>query len=243
MPASTPAPPPDDRVGEGIGPEPIRELGSSDRSAFTSVMADAFARDPWIEAALGLASAPSSSGRRAAFASFMFDHNRLLGGRPLGLFDGDRLVACALVEPPTSRWRSTLGMLASLVRFVPVAVRLGTRRTALLNTYLRRTREVAPKVPHHYLAMIGVAPAEQRRGWGKRLLHEVIARAARVPTSLGLALDTENPNNVPMYLHLGFTVAATVALDGARATVMFRPHTGSTRVVDEKLGEQPSDLA
>ena len=80
--------------------DPVRELGAADRPAFIALMSAAFARDPWIEAALGVADAPTSSGRRAAFVSFMFDHNRLLGGRPLGLYDGDRLVACALVEPP-----------------------------------------------------------------------------------------------------------------------------------------------
>lgn len=202
---------------------PIRALGADDRSAFVAVMSAAFARDPWIEVALGIADAPASSNRRAAFASFMFDHNRLLGGQPLGLFDGDRLIACALLEPPASRWRIGLGMLASLLRFAPIALRLGARRTARLNAYMLRTRAVAPKAPHHYLAMIGVAPDAQRRGWGKRLMHEVIARADRVPVSLGLALDTENPDNVPLYRRWGFAVTATVELDGARATAMFRP--------------------
>lgn len=211
-------------VGGVAEHRPIRELGAGDRSAFIALMSAAFAHDPWIEAALGLADARGSSDRRAAFASFMFDHNRLLGGRPLGLFDGDRLVACALLEPPASRWRTGLGMLASLVRFVPVAMRLGARRTARLNAYLLRTRAVAPRAPHHYLAMIGVTPSEQRRGRGKKLMHELIARSARVPVSLGLALDTENPDNVPLYLRLGFTVTATVELDGARATAMFLPH-------------------
>lgn len=203
---------------------PIRELAASDRAAFVAVMSAAFARDPWIEAALGPATDPTACTRRAAFASFMFDHNRLQGGHPLGLFDGERLVACALLEPPASRWCGGLGLLASLVRFVPVAVRLGARRTVRLNAYLLRTRAVAPRAPHHYLAMIGVAPDQQRRGRGQQLLHEIIARAARVPASHGVALDTENPDNVPLYRRLGFVVTATVELDGARATAMFRPH-------------------
>ena len=203
---------------------PIRELAGTDRSGFVTLMSAAFARDPWIEAALGPATDPSASGRRAAFASFMFDHNRLQGGRPLGVFDGERLVGCALLEPPLSRWRAGLGLLASLLRFVPVALRLGARRTARLNAYLLRTRAVAPRAPHHYLAMIGVAPDQQRRGRGQQLLREVIAQAARVPASHGVALDTENPDNVPLYQRLGFAVTATVELDGAHATAMFRPH-------------------
>ena len=202
---------------------PLRELGPADRPAFVALMSAAFARDPWIEAALGFADAAESARRRAAFLSFMFDQNRLLGGRPLGLFDGDRLMACALLEPPVSRWRRGLGTLVSLLRFVPVAVRLGARRTARLNAYVRRTRAVAPKVPHHYLSMVGVTPGEHRRGWGKRLMHDVIARAERVPASQGLALDTENPDNVPLFLRLGFAATAVVDLDGARATAMFRP--------------------
>jgi hypothetical protein len=50
-----------------------------------------------------------------------------------------------------------------------------------------------------------------------------------VPDSHGVALDTENPDNVPLYQRLGFVVTATVELDGARATAMFRPHAALTR--------------
>lgn len=216
----------DTAMRHGTAAAPIRELSASDRAAFVAVMSAAFADDPWIEAALGPASEPSSAGRRSAFVSFMFDHTRLLGGRPLGLFDGDRLVACALLEPPAPRWRTTLGMVTSAVRFLPVALRLGARRTARLNRYVRQTSQAAPSAPHHYLTMIGVTPSERRRGWGKRLMYEVIARSERTATSHGLALDTENPDNVPMYLRWGFAVTAQIELDGAHATAMFRPHAG-----------------
>ena len=47
--------------------------------------------------------------------------------------------------------------------------------------------------------MIGVAPDQQRRGRGQQLLHEILERAARAPDSRGVALDTENPDNVPLY--------------------------------------------
>jgi hypothetical protein len=46
------------------------------------------------------------------------------------------------------------------------------------------------------------------------------------PGSHGVARDTENPDNVPLYRRLGFVVTATVELDGARATAMFGPHAG-----------------
>jgi GNAT superfamily N-acetyltransferase len=203
---------------------PIRELAAGDRSAFVAVMSAAFAHDPWIETALGPAGAPSSAGRRSAFLSFMFDHTRLLGGSPLGLFDGDRLVACALLESPTPRWRTVLGMVASAVRFAPVAMRLGARRTARLNAYVQRTRQIAPSAPHHYLTMIGVTPSEHRRGWGKQLMQALIARAEGVPTSCGLALDTENPDNVPIYQRWGFVITGSVELDVVCATAMFRTH-------------------
>lgn len=202
---------------------PIRELAAGDRSAFVAVMSAAFAHDPWIEAALGRSGAPSSAGRRSAFMSFMFDYTRLLGGCRLGLFDGGRLVACALLESPSPRWRTVLGMFASAIRFAPVAMRLGVRRTARVNAYVQRTRRVAPSAPHHYLTMIGVTPSEHRRGWGKQMMQALIARAEGVPTSCGLALDTENPDNVPIYQRWGFVITASVQLDVVCATAMLRP--------------------
>jgi ribosomal protein S18 acetylase RimI-like enzyme len=209
------------------GDTPIRDLRSTDRSAFVAVMSAAFARDPWIEHTLGPADAPGSARRRAAFMSFMFDHTRLLGARPLGLFDGDRLVACALLEPPTSRLRHALAMVVSALRFIPVALRLGASTTKRLNDYVQRTRAVAPTTPHHYVSMIGVTPQQHGRGLGKRLMTELLRRADESASSTGVALDTENPDNVAMYERWGFAVVAEIDLGRVTATAMFRAHDRS----------------
>lgn len=215
----------------------VRDLGAGDREAFVAVMSAAFARDPLVVAVLGADDATGPAARRRdAFMSFMFDQNRISGGRPRGAFVDGRLVACALLEPPpASRLVGTLRMVAAALAFVPVAIRCGGRATAQLNDYVRRTRRVAPAAPHCYLAMLGVTPLAQGQGWGKRLVYDAIAQAERAPRSTGIALDTENPDNVALYTRWGFETVAIVELAGVRAVAMFRPREGCDRSASERI--------
>ncbi len=56
--------------------------------------------------------------------------------------------------------------------------------------------------PHWYVAVLGVAPAAQGRGVGRALLDDVFARAEA--DGVPVYLETTNPDNVPLYEHLGF---------------------------------------
>ena len=51
---------------------------------------------------------------------------------------------------------------------------------------------------------MGVAANHQGSGHGRRLVDEVKRLARRHPRSTGVALDTENPDNVTLYTGMGF---------------------------------------
>lgn len=195
----------------------IRALEGSDRGAFVEVMATAFRWDPLIVAAIG-----ERPGALRAFLSFMFDMTKLVGGERLGLFEAERLAGCVLVEPPDGGGiGDRLRMLGAGIRFLPVAVTLPRASTALFNRYLNVTRAAAPGEPHAYLTMVGVNPTHQGKGFGRRLIDAATDAAAKMGAE-GVALDTENPVNVPLYEKLGFIQTARLELGPFTSFCMYR---------------------
>lgn len=202
----------------------IRNLGGNDRADFLAVMARAFEQDPLFLATFRGGRDDGSERRVLAFLSFLFDMNRLMGGTPRGLFVGGRLVACALLEPPsTSSIVSAGRMMASALRFLPVAFALPPRATAFLNGYMKRTRAAVPSCPHAYLVMLGVQPGEQGRGFGRRMVQDAIERTRTERRAAGIALDTENEDNVRLYERWGFRKVTSLDLGCVEAHCMFRP--------------------
>ena len=89
--------------------------------------------------------------------------------------------------------------------------------------------------------MIGVHPEAQGRGYGRMLLDAVQALSEGHSTSTGVALDTENPENVPIYEHCGYRVIAETNLEGVPIWCMLRPNGTYARAV--RLWCQTTTLA
>ena len=58
--------------------------------------------------------------------------------------------------------------------------------------------------PFWYLHFVGVRPDFQGKGWGGSIIREGLKRAAR--EGLPAYLETATPQNVPLYLRLGFEI-------------------------------------
>ncbi len=101
----------------------------------------------------------------------------------------------------------------------PVAIARFLRLTA----YMRRLHH---KGPHYYLFAIGVDPAHQGRGIGRKLLAELHVRAdaQRVPSYL----ETEKPINVKLYESVGYRVSTEETIPGLGVPMwtMLRPAGG-----------------
>jgi ribosomal protein S18 acetylase RimI-like enzyme len=65
-----------------------------------------------------------------------------------------------------------------------------------------------PEEPHWYLAMIGVDPAQQGRGYGSAILKESLRRCDE--DGVLAYLESSNPKNVPLYERYGFEVMGFV---------------------------------
>ena len=85
------------------------------------------------------------------------------------------------------------------------------------------------ETPHIHLNMIGVRRRVQRRGLGRRLIQHVHMLSRDDPESRGVTLSTEDPANVPVYEHLGYTIVGRAAVaPGLESWGFFRPDSTSS---------------
>ena len=76
--------------------------------------------------------------------------------------------------------------------------------------------------PYAYLRYVGVAPEAQGKGWGGAIVRAGIARAAA--QGRGVLLETATPDNVAIYIRLGFEVSEEWQVpDGPKFWTMIHP--------------------
>lgn len=68
-----------------------------------------------------------------------------------------------------------------------------------------------PEAPHWYLALLGVEPEQQRRGYGSGLMEPVL-RECDCNAQLAY-LESSNPDNIPFYERHGFKVMTTIQVN------------------------------
>lgn len=78
------------------------------------------------------------------------------------------------------------------------------KRLAAVGRYTSSQRRKHLPGPHRYLALLGVSPEHQRKGYGRRLLRPMLDRLDR--ENLPAWLDTETEENVRYYERIGFEV-------------------------------------
>lgn len=82
-----------------------------------------------------------------------------------------------------------------------------------------------PKLPHYYLAFIGVEPGLQGMGLGSALLEATLRRVDA--SGLPAYLENSNPKNTPLYTRHGFAPQTDIAPRGAPPVIaMWRGPSG-----------------
>jgi ribosomal protein S18 acetylase RimI-like enzyme len=119
----------------------------------------------------------------------------------------DRLSGAALWMPP-DKWH--LGP-AAQIRLLPNMVAVNGRSLPRMLTVLNMMEKKHPKEPpHYYLAVLGVEPELQGRGFGSALMQPVLARCDR--ERIGAYLESSKPRNVALYERHGFRVVEELRL-------------------------------
>ena len=173
----------------------VRKAEVSETEAVLNTLMLAFSTDPCVRFMLARPDAFFAGFRR--FATGM-------GGAALehgSAWLADDGAAAALWLPPgVTSDRDT--MLAVLGEFVE-AEKLPT-----LGEVGETMAQYHPQEPHWYLAMIGVDPAQQGRGYGSAILKESLRRCDE--DGVIAYLESSNPQNVPLYERYGFEVMGFV---------------------------------
>ncbi|HYZ91978.1 MAG TPA: GNAT family N-acetyltransferase [Actinomycetota bacterium] len=131
----------------------------------------------------------------------------------------DGLEGVALWTPPPGLVRSSLSeQLRLLFPYIRI---LGPGRLPRAAYGFGIIERAHPSEPHWYLSAIGVAPHQQRKGFGGTLLQPVLDRADRENTLT--YLETFRPENVPYYERFGFRVVGEADIaDGPHMWSMSR---------------------
>lgn len=214
-----------------------RPLSRGDRSSFCALFASAFERDPSMGYFFGEGgrrpsakppfgpgegSAAGTDSYRLAMAGFLFDKALSLGEPLEGTFSGIDLAACYVAEP-----RADGPSIPQILRLIPSALALSARlpggSLGRMNRFAAFARGGLPEGRWRYLTMIASSPAYRGRGAAAALLDRASEAAASETDCLGLALDTENADNVTYYERRGFELVSTGEFESLHVFRMIRP--------------------
>lgn len=198
--------------------DPVRTLSADSASGVVEVLSDAFRDYPVMRFVLGT-KGDYSAGLNTLVTFFVMA--RVLREEPMiGMHGPAGLVAAAILSDPNDR--SSPPEL-SVVRERTWET-LGPEARERYEAFGRATAAFSVDTPHIHLNMIGVRTDHTGRGFGRALLEAVHARSAADPTSTGVSLTTEAPENVDLYRHFGYRVTGEGAIGSAfRSWGMFRP--------------------
>jgi ribosomal protein S18 acetylase RimI-like enzyme len=197
-----------------------RSLAAADETAAVAVLCAAFRDHPVMRFVLG---ASADYDARLATLVGLFVAARVLRGEPmLGIAaPAGGLAAAAILSLPGEQAPPP----ALLAQREAVFSALGVDERRRYEAFGAAAGRFPVAAPHHHLSMIGVAPAAQGRGCGRRLLEAVHALAAADPGSAGVSLTTEVPANVDLYRHFGYEVLGETRVTSALTTwACYRPH-------------------
>ena len=192
----------------------IRKMTAAEIPQVAHTLAEAFYDDPHFRWIIRHDSKRMQRAERG-YATFI----RRIWLRQDEAYTHERLVGAALWMPPDT-WH--LGPLAQLL-LLPAIVRDLRADTSRLLKALTFIENKHPREPAHwYLAVIGVQPAWQGRGYGAALLRGVLARcdAERVPAYL----EAGTPRSRALYERSGFEALeeCRYAEDGPPLWLMWR---------------------
>lgn len=158
------------------------------------------------------------------FFNFIFYKSILLQEMLIGFKENNGLRGVANIELPTSIKGAGLLLRPFFIyRGIKLYYQLPEGAFAFINPYMQFTTSVRPTAPHHYLVCIGVDPVHQGNGVGKTLLKHIHEFVDMDPSSTGIGLDTENPENVKLSERFGYHIVETKTIGDTTIYCMFRP--------------------
>jgi len=181
----------------------VRRATHNDASAISTVLAKAFATNPFIRWLL-----PDD----AHYTRVGNDFFRLGVDEDLAhgeVFTNDALSGAALWLPPGS---PSPGLGKQLVLGWKLLRVIGASRLLRTADALTKFEKARPKRPHWYLTILGTDPSVQGRGVGGALIDPILRRCD--VSGVAAYLESSNPANVSYYQRFGFEVTGQIDYQG-----------------------------
>ncbi|NPV13368.1 GNAT family N-acetyltransferase [candidate division WOR-3 bacterium] len=177
-----------------------------------SVLAGAFMVDPLWKNLF-----PQNQKRFNALSSVL--HLLIRYGLNYGWVNTNPEITAVALWLPSDRTRPhLLNSFSSEALILPF--RLGFKPLRLMLKFDRFQNQLHRQVivnPHRYLALLGVAPEHQGKGFGTALLQVGIEEALKHNQSI--YIDTTNERNIPFYERFGFELVKSLPLSEPRITL------------------------
>ena len=174
----------------------VRLATLDDIPALVPVLARAFATDPFVSWLVR--TGPRHDTGFARFFELALRHLTIPYGE---VYTNDDCSGAAAWTPP-GKWRMGLAKEIWLVRHF--AAICGWSRVVEVQLATRPIVKAHPRVPHHYLFVLGVDPGAQGKGIGRELLAPMLAICDR--DNVPAYLETAAERNLGYYESFGFTV-------------------------------------
>lgn len=178
-----------------LQPEDLLLAGPGDRGALATTLARAFTTDPVFSWML-----PDGASRTRRLER-LFDLLLRLHGRTGRILAAPDHRAASIWQPPGTAVLGMPTILANLPRLLEVFGRHVLRSLAVSGAI---EAHMPVNEPFWYLHFVGVEPELQGHGRGKAMVKRGLQWAAK--DHLPTYLETARPENVSLYLGLGFTV-------------------------------------
>ncbi len=196
---------------------PVERIDASRLPEAVAVHCEAFFDYPTMRFVLE-GSASDYEDRLAALIGLFLDVTYLKNGVVFGISENGELVAAADAVRSGSPEPPELGRRRQLLW-----ERLGEGARLRYEAYSALTEPFAPDAPHYYLSMLGVRRRFAGRGLARPLLEAVQALSLADPISTGVALETEDLDNVGFYQHFGYRIVGQARVgDGVESWGFFR---------------------
>lgn len=189
---------------------------SYDITEMSLLLSRAFAKDPWTRMLFC-----DDAKKSKAFFTMIIRYCKATGGQVLSKHQESTLASVACLEHPMKlSFLNVIKLFGSFISFISAC---GFKTFNTINTYMRLTTRHRPKEKHYYLTCLGVSPEFKGKKIGKKMLDTIHTIVDEDITSIGIGLDTENPDNIALYQHFGYRLVATEKLGDMMIYIMFRP--------------------
>ncbi|MGB0894492.1 MAG: GNAT family N-acetyltransferase [Parashewanella sp.] len=192
-------------------------LTAEDIRIASSLLYNAYLNDPFFNQVLNQGEQSSYEQKlRAAIReelSSLWEQNQVL----IGLFDGDRLlgVACILTQDVplgiARKWNWRLKMMLAT----------GWKPTQSL---IDKESNIVNKLPNRHcgiLQFIAVAPNEQNKGYGSKLIRAVQSWELDQPLVQGIGVFVTNDDDIKLFFNAGFEAIADINTAGVVGNLMY----------------------